>query len=57
MIPKGYIISNDKIIEGEKGFFYDFDYNKTCTTARDINGDKYFKYRDIKKLIKKPVKL
>lgn len=46
-----YILSNDEIQEGDIGQFYDFNYNKISTIARDINGNKYFKNRNIKKII------
>jgi len=36
--------------EGEIGHFYDFDYNKITKVARDVNGNRYYLNRNIKRI-------
>lgn len=46
-----YIVSDDEIKENEKGQFYDFNYNRIVNIAKNINNDKHFNRRDIRKII------
>ena len=50
---KGRVFVDESIgvVDDDKGYFYDFNYNKITKTARDVNGDKYHARRDIKKIV------
>ena len=41
----------EELKEGEKGWFYDFNYNKITQIARNIKSDNYHKRRHISKII------